>query len=129
MTAPGEPYALLFEDFRDRLPEPVRLEWGTWPSKIPFLCVFGEHLDRRLYLGARLFCWTSGGILRVGLRCYRTESGRPATWVLGEAAVSPAAIAAIRAAQWIDVLIFRDIDPLRTTDDDFENFVATFIQQ
>ncbi|HRY01539.1 MAG TPA: hypothetical protein P5256_00315 [Beijerinckiaceae bacterium] len=129
MIAEAEPYALLFEDLRDQLPEPVMVEWGTWPNEIPFLSVFGEHLNRQLYLGSRLFCWASGGVLRVGLRVYRTQSGRPATYVFAEAPVTPAAVAEIRAAEFIDVLIFKDIDPLGTTDDDFENFVATFIKR
>lgn len=118
-----------FDDVRAKIAfEPLRLELGTWPTQMPFLGGFGAHVPAEIWRGARLFYWFSGSTLRVGFRVYRTRSGEPASYVIGEAAdVHRAAAGALRAAMYVDVLIFEDGVPVdRMTEDHVQNFMATW---
>lgn len=128
MNVRVDPDLLMYEDLAERLPLlPALLEWGSLPDQKPYLVCFREHLPRELLLESRLLVWRSGQKLRAGVRCYRTLSGTPATYVFAEGVVAAGVFNAIRAKEFVDVWLFRDRPGPDTTEDDIQILMAAVI--
>jgi len=130
MNVRVSPDRLLYEDLAEQLPLlPAALEWGSFPDLKPYLVCVREHLPRELLLGSRLLVWRSGQKLRAGVKCYRTLTGWPATYVFAEGVMANGVFQALRAKEFIDVLIFRDVPGDQTSEDDMQNLMAAVIQK